>query len=148
MAKDGKTPIPAQVQGILDIFATYFLALAQMEKGEIKQAKDLFNRTLEMLPEPGPRHPYFVMFRWGAVTNLGLLYADSAEQAAVKGDLAAAATDRAAAIRYLSQDNPTTQGQGNLIRARALIQEDPFVPPKGTPKVVQPLGMPGGGPAG
>ena len=147
MARDGKTPIPPNVQSILDVFATYFLGLAQMEKGDVKQAKNLFVRTLEMLPEPGPRQPYFVMFRWGAMTNLGLLYADSAEQAAAKGDLATAESDRAAAIRYLSQDNPTTQGQGNLIRARALIRQDPFVPPRETPKVVQPP-TPGGGPAG
>ena len=127
--KDGKTPIPANVQGILDIFATYFLALAQMEKGDVKQAKLLFGQTMEMLPEWNPRQFYFAMFRWGAATNLGLLYADSG--------------DNAAAIRYLTQDNPTAQGQGNLLRARALIWKDPFVPSKDTAKVVHPFAQPG-----
>ena len=117
------------MQGILDIFATYFLALAQMDKGDTKQAKFLFGQTMEMLPEPSPRQPYFTMFRWGATTNLGLLYAD--------------AGDNAAAVRYLTQDNPTPQGQGNLLRARALIWKDPFVPSKDTPKVIPPFAPPG-----
>lgn len=128
VARDGKTPIPRGVQTALDVYATYFLALAQIEKGDSNQAKFLFGKTLEMLPDPHPRLPYYFMLRWGAVTNLGLLHAD--------------AGNNAAAIRYLTQDNPTPQGQGNLIRARALIWKDPFVPPKDTPKVIPPLASP------
>src|SRR5262249_30995895 len=51
MQTDGKTRIPVQVQSVLDIYATYFLALAQMEKGDAKQAKFLFAQALELLPE-------------------------------------------------------------------------------------------------
>ena len=171
MARDGKTPIPPEVQGVLDLYATYFLALAQMEKGDANQAKFLFGKTLEMLPEPTPRLPYYIMLRWGAVTNLGLLHADSGDQASMLGKEAEEARDRAMkegkpaeakaleakaksqralsqrewaeAIRYLSQDNPTPQGQGNLMRAAALIRKNPFVPPKDTPKVIPPLASPG-----
>jgi hypothetical protein len=125
MTTDGKTRIPPQVQGMLDIYATFFLGLAQMEKGDPVQAKFLLSKVLEMLPEPDPRLPFFVMFRWGAVTNLGWLLAESG--------------DRAQAIRYLSQDNPTLQSRSNLLKARELIFEDPFVPPKETPKAIEPL---------
>ena len=128
LESDGKTRIPPQVQVTLDLFATYFLALAQMEKGDIKQSKDLFGQTLAMMPEPDPRLPYFLMFRWGASANLGLLNAKS-------GNLALA-------VRYLAQDNPTLQSHGNLLRARKLIFENPFVPPKETPKVVPPPALP------
>ncbi len=171
MARDGKTPIPPNVQGVLDIFATYFLALAQMEKGDADRAKFLFGKTLEMLPEPNPRLPYYMMLRWGAATNLGLLHADSGDQASKLCKEAEEARDRATqgrkpaeakeheaqansqrelakrewaeAIRYLSQDNPTPQGQGNLLRAAALIRKGSFVPPKDTPKVIPPLAAPG-----
>ncbi len=167
MARDGKTPIPPDVQGVLDLYATYFLALAQMEKGDAGQAKFLFGKTLEMLPEPHPRLPHWIMLRWGAATNLGLLHADSGDQASELGKEAEEARDRALeggkpdeakaseakaksqralaqrewaeAIRYLSQDNPTPQGQGNLMRAAALIRKVPFVPPGDTPKVIPPL---------
>ena len=125
---DGTERISPQVQGFLDLFATYFLALAQMEKGDQTQAKFLLAKTLEMLPEPDPRGVYLAMFRWGAMTNLGLLNAEGG--------------DRALAIRYLSEDVQTLQTQGNLVRARRLIFQSPFVPPKETPKVIPPLAAP------
>ncbi len=125
---DGKTPIPPQVQAVLDIFSTYFLALAQTEKGDNSQAKRLFGKTMEMLPEPDPRLPYFAMFRWGAATNLGLMNAEDG--------------NHALAIRYLSLENPTLQATGNLLRARKLIFQDPFVPLKETPKVIPSKEMP------
>ena len=90
---------------------------------------DLFYQALEMLPEPDPRMPYFTMFRWGALSNLGLLNADTG--------------NAALAVRYLAQDNPTLQSHGNAVRARKLIFANPFVPPKETPKVVPPRTMPG-----
>jgi len=129
MDTEGKKPIPPQVQGVLDIFATYYLALSQMEKGDGDKAKFLFGKAMDMLPEPTPRQPYFVMFRWGAMTNLGLLNAENG--------------NRALAIRCLAREIPTMQMRGNLLRARALIFKDPFVPPSDTPKVPPPLKMPG-----
>lgn len=129
---DGKTRIPPQVQGILDLYATYYLALAQMEKGDAKQAKALFAQALEMLPEAqaDPRQPFLIKFRWGAISNLGRLYAESSDPA-----------ERAAAARYLAQDIPTLQSYGDLLRARALIGRSPFVPPKEAPKVVAPAAV-------
>jgi hypothetical protein len=131
---DGKTRIPPQVQATLDLFATYFLALAQMDKGDAKLAKDLFVQALDMLPEPDPRMPYFAMFRWGALSNLGVLNAETGNPAL--------------AVRYLSQDNPTLQSHGNSVLARKLIFANPFVPPKDTPKVVAPVVLPGSGSPG
>ncbi|MDB5353069.1 MAG: hypothetical protein JWN86_4316 [Planctomycetota bacterium] len=152
LESDGKTRIPVPVQNILDIFATYYLALAQMEKGDPTQAKFLFGKTLETLPEFGRDQPYFTMFRWGAATNLGMLYADSAGQAwklyeqsvASKNQasearyMGEAILDSALAIRYLCQETPTPQTHGNLLRARALIWQNPFAPPPGTPAVIPP----------
>lgn len=132
METDGKTRIPMQVQAILDDFATYFLALSQLDKGDKEQAKFLFGKTMEMLPEPSPRVPYFSMFRWGAMTNLGLLHAENG--------------NKAFAIRLLATELPTVQTRGNLLRARALIFKDPFVPPKDTPKIPPPLKPYGLGP--
>ena len=170
MSRDGKTPIPPDAQGVLDLFATYFLALAQMEKGDANQAKFLFGKTLEMLPEPQPSLRHYTMLRWGAATNLGLLHADSGDHASKLCKEAEEARDRATeggkpadakafeaqaktqrelakrewaeAIRYLSQDNRTPQGVGNLVRAAALIRKSPFVPPRDTPKVIPPLALP------
>ncbi len=116
---DGKTPIPAEAQKVLDSFATYFLALAQEEKGDLGQAKFLFGEALKMLPEAARNMPHFAMFRWGAETNLGLIYADS--------------HDPGLASRYLTRELPTMQGLGNLIRARGQIWEDPFLTPVETP---------------
>ncbi len=128
LESDGKTRIPAPVQSILDIFATYYLALAQMEKGNLTEAKFLFEKTLEMLPEFGRNQPYFTMFRWGAASNLGMLLAETGQVPL--------------AIRYLCHETPTPQTHGNLIRARALIWQNPFVPPPGTPAVIPPRTAP------
>lgn len=114
---DGKTPIPHQVQQIMDMFATYYLALGQLDRNDKDQARFLFNETLRLFPEPGPGKPFFNMYRWGAQTNLGLLCAERGEDVL--------------AIRYLTQDDPTTQAHGNLWRARGLIWKNPFVPPPG-----------------
>jgi hypothetical protein len=129
LESDGKTQIPPQIQGILDLFSAYYLALAQVEKGDVSQAKRLFSRTMEILPEPSPRQPYFAMFRWGSASNLGRIYADEGE--------------RAMAIRYLTQETPTAQSHGDHLRARALIWRDPFVPAPGLPAVIPPPRPPG-----
>jgi hypothetical protein len=111
---DQKTPIPREIQQALDVFATYFLGMCHLEQKDAKLASRFFTRTLELLPEPGPRRPYFYMFRWGAQSNLGRL-------AEAKGD-------RATATAYYSQKDPTTQRYGNLLRARDLVWRDPTAP--------------------
>lgn len=117
LERDGKTLIAPELQHVLDHFATHFLALAQLEKGDEKQAEFLFGEDLKLLPAPHPSRPYYYMFRWGALTNLGRL-----AEARGRPDLA---------IRCYSQAQPTGQDHGNRLRARALIWRDPFVPPPG-----------------
>lgn len=112
---DGKTPIPPPDAAVLNVYATYMLGLAKLDQGQKDQAAFFFRETLRMLPEPKPGVPYIVFFRYGAETNLGLLEAE-------KGN-------RREAVRHLSQPQPTPpQEHGNLLRARALVWEDPFAP--------------------
>ncbi len=121
---DGKTPIDPRIQQILDIFASYYLALAQLEKGDMNQARKMFEKILVDLPEPDPGSRfYFNMFRWGAITNLGLLHAE--------------AGNPALASRYLTEEMPTFQLHGNLVKARELIWDSPFVPDPATPRVIE-----------
>ena len=124
METDGKTRIAAPVQAILDMFATYYLALAQQDQGDLSQAKFLFGKTLEMLPEWMPGRPYLTMFRWGAASNLARIHAEEGQVAT--------------AIRYLTVEMPTPQTHGNLLRARDLIFRDPFAPLGPVPAVVPP----------
>ena len=66
--------IPKEVQDGLDVYATYYLALAHLERNNLDQAELMFKKTLELLPEPGPNQPYYNMFRRGANANLGRIY--------------------------------------------------------------------------
>jgi hypothetical protein len=118
---DGKTAIPGEVQRVLDLFSTYYLGLAQLDRGEKDQAAFLFKETLRLLPEPGRGRPFYCMFRWGAAANLGKLHAAKGENAL--------------AIRYLTMPNPTTEAHGLRLLARELIWEDPFTPPADTPTI-------------
>ena len=81
---DKKTPMPRDVQEALDIYATYYLALAFLERDDSKQAALFFERTLALLPEYGPGRPYYNMLRWGAQSNLARL--EEAEGHASRGD--------------------------------------------------------------
>ena len=111
---DKKTPIPKEVQQALDIYATYYLGLANLDRNNLENAEDFFLATLAMLPEPGPGLPYYHMYRWGAQANLARLYE-------ARGDVARAAD-------YYSQPDPTSQHHGNLLRARDLIWREPTAP--------------------
>ncbi len=116
LKRDKKTTITAAEQREIDVFATYFLGLCQLEQGNVSSAKDRFRQLLELTPEPAPnRREFCYMFRWGAQTNLGLL-------AGAEGDVATAS-------RYLSTFMPTSQAQGNLWLARGLVWRDPFSRP-------------------
>ena len=106
------TPMPPQIQAEMDMYATYFLGLAQLELGLEGQAEMCFEQALKLLPEPEPGPPFCRMYRWGAHTNLALL-------AEARGD------DRRAAAQY-AFDVQTTANQGNRLRARNLIWRDVF----------------------
>lgn len=110
-ATDKKTPIPQQIQDGLDVYGSYYLALAQLEKNDAANAEKRFLKLLEILPAPSPSEPYYNMFRWGANANLGRIYE-------AKGDYSRA-------IAYYSQSDPTSQRHGNLLAARDLALRDP-----------------------
>ncbi len=110
--KEKKTAIPKDVQDGLDVYATYYLALAHLERENLDLAELMFQKTLELLPEPGPNQPYYTMFRRGANANLGRIYE--------------AKKNPSRAIAYYIQRDPTTQYVGNLIRARDLVWDDPM----------------------
>jgi tetratricopeptide (TPR) repeat protein len=105
-----KQAIPKEVQSGLDVYATYYLALAHLERNNLDQAELMFKKTLELLPEPGQNQPYYNMFRRGANANLGRINE---------------ARDPSAAIAHYTQRDPTPQYVGNLIRARELVWRDP-----------------------
>jgi len=110
-----KTPIPADVQRALDFYSTYFLAQCQMDRGNFKQAEDLYQKMVEMCPEPGPGRYFFYMLRWGAVANLARL--------------AEARGDRASAVAHYLHPYPTSDRHGELYRVRQLIWDHPFDEP-------------------
>jgi tetratricopeptide (TPR) repeat protein len=107
-----KLLIPKEVREGLDVYATYYLALAHLERNNLELAELMFQKTLELLPEPGPNQPYFNMFRRGANANLGRLYELK--------------KDASRAIAYYTQRDPTQQYVGNLLRARELVWRDPI----------------------
>ncbi len=112
---DKKKTIPKQVQDGLNVYATLYLALAQLEQNNLDQAESMFLMLLDLLPEPGPSRPTLNMFRWGAHANLGRIYE-------AKGD-------RRRAIAHYTQIDPTMQHHGNLLRARELVWQDPMAAP-------------------
>lgn len=107
--------VSKDVQQALDAYATNYLALAQMERNNLEQARDMFLMLLDLLPEPGPQQPYYNMLRWGAHANLGRIYE--------------AMGDRRLAIAHYTQTDPTMQHIGNLLRAREIVWEDPMAAP-------------------
>ncbi|MFM7318639.1 MAG: hypothetical protein ACKO5E_16970 [bacterium] len=142
MLRDRVTPIPPEVQKVIDFYSTYFLALcyldnasrrtdreADLKADDLRQARFFFNETLRLTPEPSPERPFFFMYRWGATTNLGLM----AQQA---GDVDTA-------IKFLGSNNPTGQGYGNLLTATGDIWANPLAalppaPPAAPPDTFTP----------
>lgn len=103
--------IPGAIQEGLDVYASYYLALAHLERKNLDQAELMFRKVLDMLPEPTSNDPPYYMFRWGAHANLGRIYES-------QGD------SRRAIAHYTAMD-PTMQYHGNLLRARSLVLADP-----------------------
>jgi hypothetical protein len=113
-----KEVIARDVQAGLDIYATYYMALAQLENNNRDQAERMFVQVLDALPEPraGERNPYYYMFRWGANANLGRIHE--------------AKHNDQAAIDYYTRFDPTPQHAGNLVRAREIVWSQPLGPGK------------------
>jgi hypothetical protein len=109
-----KQAIPKDVQDGLDAYATYYLALAQLEQNNLDLAARMFEQVLTLLPEYGPKQPYYTMFRRGANANLGRIYELK--------------NDPVRAIAHYTQADPTEQYVGNLLRARELVWRAPMAP--------------------
>jgi tetratricopeptide (TPR) repeat protein len=127
LVNNKKFVIRPEDQAGLDVYATYYLALAHLERNNLDQAELMFRKALELLPEPGPNQPYYNMFRRGANANLGRIYETK--------------KDPCRAIAYYTQRDPTHQYLGNLLRARELVWRDPTgsaavpLPPAPEPKL-------------
>jgi hypothetical protein len=117
LVTDRKKTITKDVQDGLNVYATYYMALAHLENNKPDLAERMFRQVLDAVPEPqaGERHPYYHMFRWGANANLGRIHE------AMKND--------PAAIDYYTRFDPTSQHSGNLLRARELVWRNPIVRP-------------------
>jgi hypothetical protein len=111
LVTDKNQLVPTPVQEGLDVYATYYMALAHLERHDLRNAKTMFLRLLDMLPEPSPAVPFFGMFRWGAHTNLARIYE--------------AEGDSRQAIAHYAVFQPTMQYHGNLLKARELVWNDP-----------------------
>ena len=110
LVNDKKKTIPKEIQDGLDVYATNYLALAQLERNSPGQAESMFLRLLELLPEPGLNQHRYNMLRW-------------ALRRTWDGCMKPKATRRA--IAYYSQLDPTMQYHGNLLRARELVSAGP-----------------------
>ena len=115
MKNPEKTLIPKEIQRALDYYATYFLAQCQMDRGNVKQAEDLYKKLVDMCPEPGPGRYFYYMLRWGALSNLA--------------KIADARGDRASALAYYLHNVQTSDQHGHLYRARQLAFDNPFGEP-------------------
>jgi hypothetical protein len=126
LVTDKTRTVSKDVQKALDIYATYFLGMCWLDQNNPDRAEGFFEKTLQMLPEPGPGQPYYHMFRWGAQANLARLRE-------ARGDLLKATA-------YYTANDPTTQRHGNLLKARELIWRDPTAPcPAPLPPAPPPL---------
>ena len=76
--------------------------LAQLEQNNLDLAARMFEQVLTLLPEYGPKQPYYTMFRRGAHANLGRIYELK--------------NDPVRAIAHYTQADPTEQYVGNLLR--------------------------------
>ena len=54
-----KKTIPKEIQEGLDVYATYYLGLAHLERNDLRTGRaHVLEMLLELLPEPGPNRPY------------------------------------------------------------------------------------------
>ena len=109
---DGKTPIPPPIHDALNMYATYYIGLCHLDQGHPDLAARMFRQAIDQTPEPVPGTPPFGLFRWGARSNLARLLDDRGEEEQALGLLLA--------------PDPTREHLGNLLRARAIVWDDPF----------------------
>lgn len=121
----------------LDLNATYFLGLCQLEKGNLTQSENLLRQVVKLVPDeslkPGP--PFFQFFRYGAVANLGRIEED-------RGKIAEA-------LELYRRDLPAPLSLGNAYRARLLEARAPkpdTTPPAEPEKPADPPGAQAGDP--
>ncbi|RUL86868.1 tetratricopeptide repeat protein [Tautonia sociabilis] len=105
-----------EIHESIDLYATYFLALTQLDDEMPDQAINLFEQALRLPPQDTilVKGRPATLLRLGAETNLGMLYE-------AKGDVRRA-------VSHYAASNTTPQSQGNLLRANALVFADPFGP--------------------
>ena len=107
-----------------NVYATYYLALAHLERNNLKEAEDMF--------QPDPGHAA----RAGDPAEPAVLHTCSAGGPTPTWPGSRGPEGRAAAIDYYTQNDPTSQHVGNLLRARELVWEDPMAPIAEEPKAV------------
>ena len=119
----GRRRCTPEVQQALDIYATYFLGMCHLEQKDPDQAERFFERTLQLLPEPGPGQPYYNMFRWGAQANLAPAQGGQGRARHRHGLLRTERPDHAAARQ------PAPRPRPGLARPDHALPQAPFRPP-------------------
>lgn len=105
--------LPDEAHQSLDLHATYFLAMSQLEEGNTDEGTFLLEQWLKLAPSP-QRGFVASLYGWAANSNLGRLYDAKGQDAR--------------AITHYCRGNPTPEALGNLVRARTLVWKDPFGP--------------------
>ena len=102
------------MQDGLNVYATYYLALAHLENNRLDLAEPMFRQVLNAVPtpDPGKQQPYYVMFWWGANANLARIQE--------------ARRNTKDAISHYNRPDPTPQGIGNRLKARELLWAEPL----------------------
>ena len=141
LESDGKTPIPAEATQILNLYATQFLALAQAPTaaGALRPGT-CSSRRSSSSPSLAPASRISTCSAGRQPHNLGRLYKDKGQPLL--------------AVRYYSQEVPTSHSIGDRLRAPPFpIWSDPFVPsadlpsPPPPPAPMSPVSRPGPTPA-
>ena len=109
-----KQTIPKDVQDALDIYATYYLGLAHLDKNNLDQA------AAHVPEDPRP-----LARAWAQSAVLRHVPLGCQRQSGAHYE---SRRDYGKAIAHYSERNPTAQFVGNQIRARELVWRDPMAP--------------------
>ncbi len=104
-------PVPPEFGDPLNVMLTYYLGLSQLDSDEPKAARDLFEQALRISPEEPIIGSIPSLMRWGAQSNLGLLYDEAGQP------------ERA--LQYYGLPNPTSQHIGDQLRAASIVFDEP-----------------------
>ncbi len=114
-------PAPPPIVRVMDIYSTYFLGLAQLERGDLKNAERMFQSSMQITPvreaEGLPLLQFsFLLYRHGAQINLARILEETGR-----------GPEAIAAWTHLNLEFvPEGARHTGLLRARTLIFEDPF----------------------